>query len=82
MVHLVNGLLFDLLVEFSVAPVIAHFRVNHVLADGGQFVRQKVVQDLDQFIVAFHVFSFFVLNLKGRHVGTFEPATFQHTNRI
>jgi hypothetical protein len=29
--------------------------MHHVLADGGQFVRQQVIQNFDEFLVTFHV---------------------------
>jgi len=39
--HLVDGAFFKVLVQLFVSPVGAHFRMNHVLADGGQFIDNR-----------------------------------------
>jgi len=42
--HFVPGLLLDRLVKRAVAPLVAHLGVDHVLADGGQFLGEEIVQ--------------------------------------
>jgi DNA-binding GntR family transcriptional regulator len=43
-----------MIVELAIAPVLAHARMHHVLADGSEFVRQQGVQSLDEFRASFH----------------------------
>lgn len=61
--HLVNGPLLDLFVEFFVSPVITHFSMNHVLIDSGQFFRQTETQVLNDLLVVS------ILRLLGVQVG-------------
>ena len=42
--HLVDRLLADVLVEPLVAPVLAHLRVQEVLVDGGELAGEDLVQ--------------------------------------
>jgi len=42
--HLVDGAFFEVLVKLLIAPVIAHFGMDHVLVDSRQLVGQKPVE--------------------------------------
>lgn len=53
MMHLVNRLFFDRLVQLDLAPAVAHFRVHHVLVRCGELIRQIVVQRRSELFVAF-----------------------------
>ena len=43
-VHFINGLSLDGLVQLPVSPIIAHLGMHHVLVDGGQLVREELVE--------------------------------------
>jgi len=47
--HFVDGAFFDFPVQLTIAPVIAHLRMDHVLIDRGQFVGQEAVERFDTF---------------------------------
>ncbi len=73
--HFVHCLAFDGLVQLVVAPVVAHLGVHHVLTDGGEFVRQELIEDGQQLRVALHVRPpmFEVSTIRGRCEG--RPST-------
>src|SRR5690606_34290746 len=52
--HLVDGLLVDMLPKALIAPVLAHLRVDEVLIDRGQFGREDVVEMIDDLCAALH----------------------------
>jgi hypothetical protein len=52
--HLADGLLLDVFGELVVAPVLAHFRVQKVLVDGGQLFAQSLIQFSKNFRISFH----------------------------
>ena len=52
--HLGNGFLAVVFRQAQVAPVLAHFRVEKVLIDGGQLRLQHFVQKLQDLVVSAH----------------------------
>lgn len=54
MAHLVDGLLFDVLRVFFVAPVFRHLGVEEILVDGGELVSQRFVQMLEDGLIPLH----------------------------
>jgi hypothetical protein len=53
-VHLSHRMFLDGLVEPIVAPIVTHLRVHHLLADGGQLIRQELGQYRRQHLDALH----------------------------
>ena len=54
MLHLGDRARLEVLAQALVAPVFGHFRVHHVLVDGGQLAGKQVVQRVDEFRISFH----------------------------
>ncbi len=54
MFHFFNGAVFNDIMELFIAPVLAHDRMEHVLADGSQFLLEKVIQKGNNPVVSFH----------------------------
>ena len=52
--HLLDALLADPLVQAAVSPVLAEAGMEKVLVDRGQLGRQHVVEQRDDLLVAFH----------------------------
>ena len=54
MLAFVVGFVQRLLRQLRKAHVGVHFAVDQVLVGGGQFAGQQVIEDVDDFLVAFH----------------------------
>ncbi len=54
MLHLIDGLVIFLLVEFLEAPVLVHACMQKILVDGGELVFQRVVEELYDLGITFH----------------------------
>jgi hypothetical protein len=52
--HLFDRFLLRQLAKLVVAPVVAHFGVKEVLIDGSQFSLQDLVEQSNNFKIAFH----------------------------
>ncbi len=54
MLHLVDGLLLEGLVQLLEAPVGAHLRVHHMHTDGRQLFGKTIVQKFENLRMTFH----------------------------
>jgi len=52
--HFVDRFFLDVIREVAVVPVLAHLGMQEVLVDRGQFFLERLVQQGDDFRVAFH----------------------------
>ena len=53
--HLVDGLLLDVVAEPLVLPVLAHFGVQKILIDGGQLLGERLIESLNNLGIPLHV---------------------------
>src|SRR5713101_3752177 len=54
--HFVDRLLLDELAQLAVMPVLAHFRVQEILIDGGELFFKRLLQGGNHLWISFHGF--------------------------